>query len=162
MNLSFSDPVNCAATTHDAEFLVSVGDSIVTYIHQRKEEGYWQLGCVRGFSDVGMSCAWDPQGVRFAGASQDGSVSIWDRRSFKRIARIKTGCSCRCVKFSPSPMDLVAFSEDRGVCHLVDTRNMSTRQTLKIDIPENPEITGICFSPEVTPFREEHSICEFL
>lgn len=150
LTLTFQEPVNYAATTQDAEFLASVGDTDAASIHQATEDGYRSLARLWGYSDVGMCCAWDPQGVRLAAASQDGSVCVWDRRSCKVIGRFKASMSCRNVKFSPSPMDLLAFTEDCGACHLVDTRNMTQRQTLRIsDNTELHNISGTCFSPDV-------------
>jgi len=147
--IHFKEPVNYASTTQDAEFLASVGDTTVTSIHQSTEDGYRKLGLLHGFTDVGMCCAWDPQGVRVAAASQDGSVCIWDRRSCKSIHRFTAQTSCRNVKFSTSSTDLLAFAEDSGTCHLVDTRNLNEQQILQTnDDARSRVFAGLCFSPD--------------
>ena len=43
----------------------------------------------------------------------------------------------------------MAFTEEGGACHLVDTRTMTTRQTLRIDERASHNISGLCFSPDV-------------
>ena len=144
--LNFPVPVNYSANTHDASYLLSVGDDIYTYLHQATDEGYRKLARLTGYQNVGMCCAWDPQGVRFASASQDGRVCVWDRRSCKIVNTFKASSACRNVKFSCFPMDLMAFTEDRGACHLVDARNMKARQVLKTG---DDDISGLCFSPDV-------------
>lgn len=75
-------------------------------------------------NDAGFSCAWNQSSEKFAVASQDGFVSVWDIRSTEKLAKIPSSQvksanknpqvkgACRCVKFSPSgSMDLLAFSE---------------------------------------------------
>lgn len=38
------------------------------------------------------------------------------------------GSACRNIKFGPAPLDLLAFTEHKGRCHLVDARMWDRRQ----------------------------------
>jgi hypothetical protein len=101
----------------------------------------------------------------FAVASQDGIVSIWDRR-FARTAtaantsgKLKTlkttragslNGAARVVKFSQGPLDLLMFTEQKEYIHLVDARTFEKTQILTVgdpgDRPNDPDIGGACFS----------------
>lgn len=41
-------------------------------------------------NDAGFSCAWNQSSEKFAVASQDGFVSVWDIRSTEKIVKIPT------------------------------------------------------------------------
>jgi WD40 repeat protein len=92
-------------------------------------------------NDAGFSAAWNASSDKFAVASQDGFVSVWDIRSSEKLAKISSKQvkslleilsvlnrlylnrqktpqnpqvkgAVRCLKFSPSgPIDLLMFSE---------------------------------------------------
>ena len=42
------------------------------------------------------------------------------------VAQHRTSSACRNVKFSPSPVDLLAVSEHENFCHILDARNLSS------------------------------------
>jgi hypothetical protein len=79
--------------------------------------------------------------MRFAVASQDGYVSIWDVRSARKIASLQTSQhsdprgsgAARVVKWSPRG-DLLAFSEHTNYIHVVETTNFTTSQRLKVPV----------------------------
>ena len=104
----------------------------------------------------------------FACASQDGIVSIWDRK-FARTATAATNSgklqtlktsrigspygAARTVKFSPlgTGVDLLMFTEQKEYIHVVDARNFEQTQILSIgehDGVREPDIGGACFSPD--------------
>jgi len=107
----------------------------------------------------------------FAVASQDGVISVWDRRFARtatainltgKLAALKTsrpgtlnGAS-RCVAFSEGPIDLIMFTEQKEYVHLVDARTFEKRQILKLgeseDSTREPDIGGACFSPDGKSF----------
>jgi WD40 repeat protein len=69
-------------------------------------------------SDAGFSCAWNQYSEKFAVASQDGYISVWDVRHSDKLCKIPTKQdsrvkgAARSVKFSPSgSVDLLMFSE---------------------------------------------------
>lgn len=79
----------------------------------------WRVSSIAS-NDAGFSCAWNQSSEKFAVASQDGYVCVWDVRSTEKLVKMATTQNpqvkgaCRCVKFSPSgSMDLLAFSEVR-------------------------------------------------
>eukprot|EP00210_Caulerpa_lentillifera_P007049 g6743.t1 len=146
--LEFPDPINYSASTLDAEYVIAVGDNLVTYLYQSTPSGYTELSQLEAYYDVGLCCAWDPQGVRFATASQDGLACLWDRRSPKLIAKFTTDGPCKNVKFCSSSMDILAFTEDSRICHLVDTRKLQISQTLQIEASADHDIAGLCFSKD--------------
>ncbi|GMH33131.1 hypothetical protein BSKO_00965 [Bryopsis sp. KO-2023] len=147
--LKFPVSMNYAAVDDQCEYMVSVGDSNVTYLHQATPSGYQKLHELRNYSDVGMCCAWDAQNTCFAAASQVGKTCVWDRRSCELVASFQTDHrqACRNVKFSSTPMDLLAFTEEKHYCHLIDVRKMCRRQMLRIDSDMEHDISGLAFSP---------------
>ena len=94
----------------------------------------------------------------FAVASQDGIISVWDRR-FARTATPATNTgklqvlksTTRLVKFSQGPIDLLIFTEQSKYIHVVDARKFEETQVLSIGEPDGvrePEIGGACFTPD--------------
>lgn len=148
-SIKFPVSMNYAAVDDRCENLVSVGDSAVTYLHQATPAGYRKIREFQDYHDVGMCCAWDANNTCFAAASQCGTVCIWDRRSWQKVARFHSlqNQACRNVKFSSTPMDLMAFTEEKYRCHLVDARKMCQRQLLHINSQNEHDISGLAFSP---------------
>ncbi|KAH6573721.1 hypothetical protein BASA60_005903 [Batrachochytrium salamandrivorans] len=98
---------------------------------------------------------------RFAVASQDGYVSVWDVRSSKKLAKItskqarqdsnpQVKGACRCVKFSTTgSIDLLLFSEHISYVNVVDARTFDARQSICVAPPGlDQHISGISFSPD--------------
>jgi WD40 repeat protein len=105
--------------------------------------------------DSGMCCAWNAMGSCIASAAQDGTLCVWDVRSFKLVAKYGSRAAFRAVKFSgaASPVDLLAFSEHDSTAHLVDSRMYGTRQLLRVDVPApEADISGIAFSRDGSRF----------
>jgi WD40 repeat protein len=140
---------HCAVCPRDGKHLVCVGDDRHCYLYAASPTGYRALHVFTEASDAGMSCDWHPSGSLFAAASQDGCVVVWDARCLTPVTRFYTAMACRNVRFSPSPLDLMAFSEHRGRCHLADGRMWSRRQVLHLGMsPEiEPDVAGLAFSP---------------
>lgn len=142
-------PVNYCAIEEYNRSLLHVGDDNVVYLHDATPSGYQLTSTFSEARDAGMSCDWSPSGLTFAAASQDGSVCIWDRRSKELVEKLHASRAVRSVKFSPVPLDLLAFSEHRGFVHLVDCRMWSRRQIIQAqeDSIHDPDICGFDFSP---------------
>jgi len=103
----------------------------------------------------------------FAVASQDGVVTVWDRR-FARNANalnpsgnlktLKTTRptsqygAARTVKFSTGPLDLLMFTEHNSFIHLVDARTFEKTQILSVveagEGPREAEVQGACFASD--------------
>jgi WD40 repeat protein len=117
---------------------------------------YTKIATLAGATDAGFSCAWNQSSEKFAVASQDGYVSVWDIRSSEKITKLRSTQNpqvkgaCRCVKFSPSGcMDLLMYSEHISFINLVDARSFNEKQTIRV-APEGSDqhISGIAFSPD--------------
>lgn len=140
--------INYCALSPNGRYLVCVGDNRHTYLYQATPICYRQCAVYTESCDAGMCCAWSASGSLFAAASQDGTNTVWDHRSSKVVAHYHTPLACRNVKFSPAPLDLMAFAEHRSRCHLVDCRMWGREQVLDIGGPEGePDISGMDFSP---------------
>ena len=117
--IQFPTAVNYASVSPDGKKLIAVGDSPQAFMYNITSSGdYVKTATLTASSDAGFSCAWNQSSEKFAVASQDGFVSVWDIRSTEKLAKIKSTQNpqvkgaCRCVKFSPSgSMDLLMFSE---------------------------------------------------
>eukprot|EP00887_Chlorella_sp_A99_P001147 scaffold14.g1147.t1 len=142
--------INYCALSPGGRHLVCVGDNRHTYLYQAGPAGYRQCRVFTEACDAGMCCAWAPGGSLFAAASQDGLAAVWDHRNCKVVARYRTVQACRNVKFSPAPLDLMAFTEHRSRCHAVDMRMWDRQpQVLQLRGPlgEEPDISGLSYSP---------------
>lgn len=141
--------INHCAISEKERTLVYVGDSEEVFVCRPSPTGYRQCCTFREATDAGMSCDWNSTGTSFAVASQDGLVCVWDRRHKRPVARLTTPSAARCVKFSPDPLDLLAFTEHRNYLHLVDCRMWENRQIIKVrdDMHEDIDICGFDFSP---------------
>lgn len=141
--------INHCALSPDGQRMVCVGDNRHTYLYQATPTGYRPLHVFTEAADAGMSCDWSPSGSIFAAASQDGLTCVWDHRTEEVISKFVTPLACRNVRFAPAPLDLLAFTEHRGRCHLADARVWPRQQVLHVGgLPElEPDISGLAFSP---------------
>ena len=75
-----------------------------------------------------------------------------DGSCLQAVVRLQTSQACRNVKFSSSPVDLLAFSEQTGRVQLIDSRCYGSRQRLWTT-PDTTftghHISGLAFSPSV-------------
>ena len=141
--------INHCAISSDGHLLACVGDNRHTYIYQATPSGYRSVLVYTEASDAGMGCDWSPSGSLVAAASQDGMTCVWDHRTSQLVAKFNTQLACRNVRFSPAPLDVLAFSEHRGRVHIADSRMWPRKQVLHVSgTPElEPDISGIAFSP---------------
>lgn len=144
--------INHCAVSERERTLVYVGDSEEVFVSRATPTGYRGCCTFREATDAGMSCDWDSSGTAFAVASQDGLICVWDRRHRNAVARIPCRSAARCVKFSPQPLDLLAFTEHRNYLHIVDCRMWESRQTIKAcssnsDSGGEVDIAGFDWSP---------------
>ncbi|KAI9208721.1 WD40-repeat-containing domain protein [Polychytrium aggregatum] len=156
-NISLPVAVNYVSVSPDGKKMVAVGDSNQVFLYDISPTGgYQKISTLTASSDASFSCAWNQSSEKFAVASQDGCVSVWDVRSSEKLAKItskqypQVKGACRSVKFSPSgPVDLLMFSEHVSYINLVDTRNFSEVQSIRVAPPENDQhISGVSFSPD--------------
>ena len=148
--------------------MVCVGDSSDIFLFDISTTGSFQhQATFTGSEDSSFSTAFSCTSSMFAVASQDGIVSIWDRR-FARTATPATNSgklktlkttrvgypygAARLVKFSQGPIDLLMFTEQREFIHVVDARTFEKTQILSVgeheDSLKDSDIAGACFSAD--------------
>jgi WD40 repeat protein len=133
-------------------------------------------------TDWCFSTSWSKDGRKFAVASQDGQVTIWDHRSSRPLAIFYSRPSkdthqddgglashhlhqdevtsssgreaARVVKFSPegSSRDLLVFSEENTNIHIIDARTFDTH----VVIPVPKEVPGVPPSARHTGIDSVH------
>ncbi|KAJ3033844.1 hypothetical protein HDV00_005693 [Rhizophlyctis rosea] len=171
-SISLPTAVNYAAVSPDGRKLVAVGDSPQVFLFDISASGGYELvDTWQATSDAGFSCAWNQSSDKFAVASQDGFVSVWDIRSSEKLAKLgskqnpQVKGACRCVKFAPSgSIDLLMYSEHVSYVNIVDARTFHERQTIRVaPSTADQHISGLCFSPDSrTAFVGlESSVLEF-
>ncbi|KAJ3083501.1 hypothetical protein HK102_001038, partial [Quaeritorhiza haematococci] len=156
-SISLPTAVNYCAVSPDGRKMVAVGDSNQVFLYDVSASGgYQRIAELTGSNDAGFSCAWNQSSDKFAVASQDGFVSIWDVRSSEKLAKLgskqnpQVKGACRSVKFSPTgSIDLLMYSEHVSYVNLVDARTFNQRQTLRVAPPGcDQHISGCTFSPD--------------
>jgi WD40 repeat protein len=108
-----------------------------------------QEGAPRGLqhSDWVTAVTWSPDGTRFASASADTTVRIWDAFD-GGLARTLRGHSRRLFSacYSPDGSLLASASED-GTVKVWDPRGGTVKLTLDA---RAGDVTAVCFSPDAT------------
>ncbi|KAF8949941.1 hypothetical protein BGZ46_004835 [Entomortierella lignicola] len=163
--------VNYASVSPDGRKMVAVGDTNQVFLYDISVAGgYQKIGTYTAATEASFSCAWNQSSEKFAVASQDGFVSVWDIRHSEKICKLgskqqpQTKGATRCVKFSSSgSIDLLMFSEHVSYINLVDARTFNDRQVVRVASPNNDEhISGIAISPDskVCFVGMEHSVLD--
>jgi WD40 repeat protein len=146
--------------------MVCVGDSSDVFLFDISSTGsFHHQATFTASSDSSFSTSFSCTSSMFAVASQDGVVSIWDRR-FARTAtpsspsgKLKTlkttraghlNGAARLVKFSQGPLDLLMFTEQKDLVHLVDARTFEKTQILSVvdEGSRDADVGGACFAPD--------------
>lgn len=140
--LHFPTAINHSSLSPDQRTLIAVGDTPEVFIHSVSRSGeHVKIATYSASTDACFSTSWSPDGSKFAVASQDGVVSVWDVRSSRRLAGISTSQpanagsgsgAARVVKFSPCGRFL-AFTEHRNYWAVTDT--VSFTETQRIAAP---------------------------
>ncbi|SPO31308.1 uncharacterized protein UTRI_05881_B [Ustilago trichophora] len=134
--LHYSTAINHSSLSPDQRTLIAVGDTPEVFIHSVSRNGeYTKIATYTASSDACFSTTWSPDGSKFAVASQDGVVSVWDVRSSRRLAAVSTSQAsagsgaARVVKFSPCGRFL-AFTEHRNYWGVADTVTFGETQRI--------------------------------
>ncbi|KXS18570.1 WD40 repeat-like protein [Gonapodya prolifera JEL478] len=155
-NITLPTAVNYAAVSPDGRKLVAVGDSNQAFLYEMANNTYNKVAMLTTSNDAGFSCAWNHASDKFAVASQDGFVSVWDIRSSEKLCQVgskqhpQVKGACRSVKFSPTgSIDLLVYSEHVSYFSLLDARTFNERQTVRVVPPGvDAHITGLTFAPD--------------
>ncbi|KAG0257053.1 hypothetical protein BG011_004193 [Mortierella polycephala] len=162
--------VNYASVSPDGRKMVAVGDSNQVFLFEISvAAGYQKIGTYTATTEASFSCAWNQTSDKFAVASQDGYVSVWDIRHSDKLCKLGSKQqpdvkgATRCVKFSSSgSIDLLVYSEHMSYVNLVDARTFNERQVVRVAPPTNDEhISGIAMSPDSKVCFVEHAVLEF-
>jgi WD40 repeat protein len=148
--------------------MVCVGDSSDVFLFDISSTGsFHHQATFTASEDSSFSTSFSCTSSMFAVASQDGFVSVWDRRfartatasfssgKLKTMKTTRAGSpygAARLVRFSQGPLDLLMFTEQREYVHLVDARTFEKTQILSFgeqdDNIREPDIGGACFSSD--------------
>lgn len=142
--LHFPTAINHSSLSPDQRTLIAVGDTPDVFIHSVSWSGeHVKVATYSASSDACFSTTWSPDGSKFAVASQDGIVSVWDVRSSRRLAAVSTSQAnvasgsgaARVAKFSPCGRFL-AFTEHRNYWGVTDT--VTFEETQRVSAPQPP------------------------
>lgn len=155
-NIALPTAVNYTSVSPDGRKMVTVGDSNEVYVFDISAGGYHRVATLTASNDAGFSAAWNASSDKFAVASQDGFVSVWDIRSSEKLAKLNSKQSpqvkgaVRCLKFSPSgPIDLLMFSEHVTYFNVVDARTFNQKQSIRVTpAGQDQHISGLAYSPD--------------
>ncbi|KAI9321635.1 WD40-repeat-containing domain protein [Dichotomocladium elegans] len=156
--LDFNVAVNHTSVSPDGQKMVVVGDDKKVHLFAITSGGnYERVSTMTAAKDANFSVSWTSNSERFAVASQDGSVHVWDLRHRDPLCRLAgvgnasiTKGAIRCVKFTKSrAVDLLAYTEHVSHVHIVDARTFDAQQTLRVGpAGQDTPITGLTFSQD--------------
>ena len=189
--------MNYASVSADGKMLAAVGDSTELYLFVQ-ESGRWKRHaeiCVA--EDACFSSSFSPSGTNLAIGSQDGTCSILDTRMISNNLKEASTCygppstedsgallhrvtsarhfphgSVRSISWSPSPLDMLVFTESTSFATLLDCRDFEKQQRLRIPDGDGSdfgiggrdrEISGACWSRNGSHVYvgSEHGITEW-
>lgn len=111
---TYKAAVNCSATSADGRLRVVAGDFPETLITNAETGEILQT--LRAHQGDAFACAWADDGIHVASAAQDGTIAVWDARSWKPLTVLSSELSIpRVLKFSPvgsGPRVLVSAEAD--------------------------------------------------
>ncbi|KAJ7067348.1 hypothetical protein C8F01DRAFT_1121014 [Mycena amicta] len=181
-------PINHSSVSPDGRTLLSVGDSSKVFLHRLTGGGYVTATPIATLTlppsppnpyaspalVASFSTAFSADGSKYAVASQEGSVAVWDVRSTRPIKVYSTdktrggnantawdpqewnhwksrgpGWSTRTVKFGGRPeRELMMFTEHTSLVHVVDARTFEREEILTM--PSFPGSGPSALSPTPT------------
>ncbi|KAL0083395.1 WD40-repeat-containing domain protein, partial [Phycomyces blakesleeanus] len=156
--IDFRTAVNHTSISPDETKMIVVGDDNKVHLFSITAAGTFEpVSTMAAARDANFSVAWNHSSEKFAVASQDGTVHVWDIRSRDPLYRFGGGNvrqnplkgAARCVKFTQSgAIDLLAFTEHVSHINIIDARTFNAQETIRVgssgvDTP----ITGLAFSP---------------
>ncbi|KAK8869692.1 hypothetical protein IAR55_000260 [Kwoniella newhampshirensis] len=113
----FRVATNHSSLSPDLRTMVSVGDSTEVNVFEVIEGGreFRKIAVYNAATDAGFSTSWSKDGRKFAVASQDGQVTVWDHRSSRPLAIFHTSADQMEVNaHQPSFLNDVAASYHRS------------------------------------------------
>ncbi|KAK4052356.1 hypothetical protein OIV83_002158 [Microbotryomycetes sp. JL201] len=151
--ITFNTAINHCSVSPDGRRLVAVGDTNEIHLYDCRLNGdYAHVHSFQVAEDASFSTDWSQTGDKFAVASQDGSVNVFDVRALppvdsgyhskapRTLAALRStqrgpAGAVRKVKFSPGnrvESELLAFTEHRSLLHVVDARSFEECQIVEV------------------------------
>ncbi|CAM0141743.1 hypothetical protein VKS41_007591 [Umbelopsis sp. WA50703] len=156
-NICLPTAVNGVTISPDGRHMIAVGDSNEVFMFNITNSGeYVHTVSLCGSKDSNFSSAWSHNSDKFAVASQDGTVNVWDTRSTIPLFTLGSKQSpnakgaARCVKFTNmGAIDLLAYTEHVSYVNIVDARTFNSQQVIRVSPAHlDYHITGMTFDPE--------------
>ncbi|KAJ4345498.1 uncharacterized protein N0V89_011630 [Didymosphaeria variabile] len=141
----FKAAVNCSATSADGRLRVVAGDFPETLITNAETGEILQT--LRAHEGDAFACAWADDGIHVASAAQDGTIAVWDARSWKPLTVQSSELSIpRVLKFSPvgsGPRVLVSAEADDYVS-IINATTFDSKQVFDFF----GQTGGVDFTPD--------------
>lgn len=152
-NIEFISQVNFSSVSPDNKYLVMVGDSNDVYVYSIENQSYRLIRKLKTLGDGGFSVSWNSLSNKFAVATQDGHVCIWDIRSDDKLKILNSQQqgshkgAIRNVFFSKKKsLDLLFFTEQSSYFNVFDTRTFEKRKI--VNVSTDLQITGATISEQ--------------
>ncbi|KAM0790727.1 hypothetical protein ACM66B_004582 [Microbotryomycetes sp. NB124-2] len=151
--IQFDTAINHCSVSPDGRRLVAVGDTNEIHLYDCLLNGdYAHVHSFQASEDASFSTDWSQTGDKFAVASQDGSVNVFDVRAMppcdsghhrnppRSLAALRStqrgsAGAVRKIKFSGGnrvESELLAFTEHRSRLHIVDARTFQECQIVEV------------------------------
>ncbi|WRT67211.1 uncharacterized protein IL334_004177 [Kwoniella shivajii] len=160
----FKVATNHSSLSPDLKTMVSVGDSTEVSIFEVIDGGreFRKIAIYDAATDAGFSTAWSKDGRKFAVASQDGQVTVWDHRSSQPLAIFHTSAD---AASSSSSDQQPSFINDISASHLSSSPTSSNSSGWNVVGPEGvtlrDPITGDQRSGTSTSGKEAARVVKF-
>ncbi|WWC69372.1 uncharacterized protein I206_103311 [Kwoniella pini CBS 10737] len=157
----FKVATNHSSLSPDLKTMVSVGDSTEVTIFEVIDGGreFRKIAVYDAATDAGFSTAWSKDGRKFAVASQDGQVTVWDHRSSQPLAIFHTSPDTSHSSQQPS------FIDDISASHLSASPTSSNGSGWNVVGPEGitlrDPITGTPRTGTSTSGKEAARVVKF-
>ncbi|WVO20833.1 uncharacterized protein IAS62_002133 [Cryptococcus decagattii] len=164
----FDVAANHSSLSPDLRYLVSVGDSTDVNLFEVINEGrdLRKIAVYNAATDAGFSSSWSKDGRKFAVASQDGQVTVWDHRSSRPLAIFQT--SPTSTHSSPSFMRDISASHSGGNTTYPGSRHSSGsgnwerwESTTRSEMILRDPVTGIPRTGSSTSGKEAARVVKF-
>ncbi|KAJ2958256.1 hypothetical protein NQZ79_g6136 [Umbelopsis isabellina] len=130
-NICLPTAVNGVTISPDGRHMVAVGDSNEVFMFNITNSGeYVHTVSLSASKDSNFSSAWSHSSDKFAVASQDGTVNVWDTRS-------------------TIPLFTLGSKQHVSYVNIVDARTFNSQQVVRVSPAHlDYHITGMAFDPE--------------
>lgn len=164
---SFSLPfaINClSVNNHNPNEIVVSGDSVDSFIMDKRSPSVNQSQKLRGHKDYGFSCDWSPRDENIiVTGNQDSSVKLWDRRNSDKSLHCwdsglgttsNRGGPVRNCKFS-SGGDYLGWAESLDHVGIIQMTDISSSENFLLRV-QSIDFLGKCTGLNFAPNDYDH------